>query len=152
MIETEPNTLNYMIESEMNNINESLSVGDTVMSNNPSNASIITTYTDENRAELIKKKEKLNREIDQKTAVIERSERDFSDVHETLPEQHEKKRLHLVEDYTMAVLATSLVFLILVFIYYNVKTSTDMMTGLLKGVGISALFSLFICILIYQLA
>jgi hypothetical protein len=150
-IYTDPNQLKDLISSEMNAIDDILLVGNN-MSGSQSTASIIQTYSQTTNDELKVKKERLKKEIAKKLAIIERSNRDFSDVRDTLPEKLEKKNLHIVEDYTMAVLSICLIFAILVFVYYTVQTSTDTMTGLLKGAGIGLLFGLFSCIVIYQIA
>jgi len=149
---TDKDQLKDLISSEISAIDDILSVGDKLMIGSESTASIIQTYSQTTNDELNAKEKRLKKEIAKKLAIIERCNRDFSDVRDTLPEKLEKKNLHIVEDYTMAVLSICLIFAILVFVYYTVRTSTDTMTGLLKGGGIGLLFGLFSCIVIYQIA
>jgi hypothetical protein len=148
---TDKNQLKNLITLEISAINDILEVGSNLNSSD-STVSIIKTYSQTTNDELNTKEERLKKEIAKKLAIIERCNRDFSDVRDTLPEKLEKKNLHIVEDYTMAVLSICLIFVILVFVYYTVQTSTDTMTGLLKGAGIGLLFGLFSCIVIYQIA
>jgi len=67
--------------------------------------------------ELKAKKQQLTDEVDKSEAIIERSDRDFSDVKNTLPETQPKKVLRFIEDYTLAILAMSYLFMIVAGIY-----------------------------------
>jgi len=74
------------------------------------------------KEKLTSKKEKLEADIKKKENIINRSNRDFSDVKDTLPETPQKQILHFIEDYTLAFLSMSYLFMILAIIYvYSVK-------------------------------
>ena len=50
--------------------------------------------------------------INKKEAIIERSNRDFTDIKDTLPETQPKKVLHFIEDYTLAFVTIAYLFMI----------------------------------------
>ena len=77
----------------------------------------ITKDVKQRNSELEKKKEDLKTDISKKEAIIERNNRDFSDVKQALPEQEETKSLHFIEDYTLAFLSISYFFMVVVAIY-----------------------------------
>lgn len=80
-------------------------------------------------------KEGLEKDIRQKEALIERSNRDFSDVKETLPETYEQKRIRFVEDYTVMFLLLSYVFMVLSAIVYMVALSPTPWPTLFKSLA-----------------
>ena len=57
------------------------------------------------------KKEKLVKEVEKNEAIIERSDRDFSDVNDTIPQPYPKRVLNFAEDYTLAALVIAYLFM-----------------------------------------
>jgi hypothetical protein len=102
--------------------------------------------------ELQKKKEALEDEIRQKEAIIERTNRDFTDVKDSLPETEEQQRIRFIEDYTLLFLSLSYVFMVVSAIIYQVALSPTPWSTLGKSVGYSMVGSIFVGILLYAVA
>lgn len=97
------------------------------------------------------KKEKLMKEIDKKEAIIERSDRDFSDVKNTLPEKEPKQVLHFIEDYTLLVLIISYLFMIISAIYIYTLLAENKLIALGQSVLGSVFLTCFMLMLLYYL-
>jgi hypothetical protein len=101
----------------------------------------------------------LTKEIDKNQAIIDRSNRDFIDVKRTLPEKEPKKILHFIEDYTMALLSISYLFMVIIGIYYysmaksgNANTSgTFDVSKFFQAVGYSGLITIIVGMILYYL-
>lgn len=102
--------------------------------------------------ELQKKKESLEQDLKEKEAIIQRVNRDFSDVKDALPETLERQRIQFVEDYTLMFLSLSYVFMILSAIIFYVTISEQKTTALLKAVGYSTLTTFLAGLLLYFFA
>lgn len=102
--------------------------------------------------ELSLKKEQLSKDITKKEALVERSNRDFEDVKDTIAETQTKRVLHFIEDYTIVILLFSYLFMILSGIYVYVILSDKPLRGLLEGIVGSVVLSAFLfMILLYLL-
>ena len=112
----------------------------------------ITNEVKERNTELNHKKDNLMKEIDNKEKIIERSDRDFSDVKESLPETQKKNKLNFIEDYTLAFLSISYFFMIIAFIYYQTATAMVPATGFFQSLMISVVVSMIVFMLIYYIA
>lgn len=83
---------------------------------------------------------------------MDRSNRDFIDVKRTLPEKQPKKLLHFIEDYTMALLAISYLFMIIVGIYYySMVNGTFDMSKCAQSIGYSGLISIIMGMVLYYI-
>lgn len=102
--------------------------------------------------ELEEKKAHLEKEIKEKESLIQRSNRDFSDVKDTLPETLEKQRVKFIEDYTIMFLSLAYIFMILSALIYYVMISQEKMTAFLKGLGYSLITTIIAGILLYLIA
>jgi hypothetical protein len=102
--------------------------------------------------ELQKKKEELEEEIRQKEAIIERTNRDFTDVKDALPENEEQTRIRFIEDYTLLFLSLSYVFMVVSGVVYRVALSTTPWATLGKSLGYSAVGTIFAGMLLYAVA
>jgi hypothetical protein len=109
----------------------------------------ITKQVKARNQELKAKKEKLGVDIDKKEAVIERSNRDFTDVKDSLPETQPKKVLHYIEDYTLAFLTIAYLFMIVAAIYVYTLTSEFKVTAILQGIISSSFLTCFLFIILY---
>jgi len=103
-------------------VHDSLLMGNIVYSKHGED---ITKQVKDRNEELRKKKETIMNDIDKKEAVIERSNRDFSDIKDTLPEKQPKKYINVIEDYTLAFVVISYLFMILSVIYVYALKSYD---------------------------
>ena len=77
----------------------------------------ITKQVKSRNDDLNKKRDMLKKEITKNQAIIERSDRDFSDLND-IPAN--KQRLHVIEDYTLAFLCMGYVFMTLALLYLYV--------------------------------
>jgi hypothetical protein len=112
----------------------------------------VTNEVNRRLSDLKKKKRGLEQQLREKEAIIQRSNRDFSDVKDSLPETQERKRVQFVEDYTMMFLLLSYVFMILSFIIFYVTLSEQKMKAFFYSLGISMVFTFFGSFLIYLIA
>jgi hypothetical protein len=124
MITNDMTTLNGLYATSATNVNAT------------NQASIQTDQLEKRKKELIK-------DVEMKEAIINRSNRDFSDVKDTLPERLPKKTLNVIEDYTMAILAMSYLFMVIAAVYLYTITSTEPMSAMLRGIGYATVVSLF---------
>lgn len=102
--------------------------------------------------ELQKKKEALEQEIREKEALVQRANRDFSDVKDTLPETLERQRIRFIEDYTLLFLSLSYVFMVVSAIIFYVVISEEKAKALGKAVGYAILGTMIAGILLNMIA
>ena len=102
--------------------------------------------------ELQKKKDVLEKEIAEKEAIVQRANRDFSDVKDTLPETQEKQRIRFVEDYTVMFVVLSYVFMVLSAIIFYVTLSEQKMMALAKALGYALFGTMMSGFLLYFIA
>ena len=104
-------------------------------------------------SELSEKKTKIENEIKEQEAIINRSNRDFTDVRDELPETLPNKSLHFIEDYTLVILCISYFFMIMVALHIYVLHSTEQWTtALLRGLFYSFLLTLISGMILYYIA
>jgi hypothetical protein len=101
--------------------------------------------------ELKNKKEKLYKEVEKSEAIIERSNRDFSDTKNTISEPQPKRILRFIEDYTLAILSVSYLFMIIAIIYIYTITSEFKLIGFGKALIGSIFLSMFLFMLMFYL-
>jgi len=98
------------------------------------------------------KKEQLMKDVDKNEAIIERSNRDFSDVKDTIPEPQPKKVLRFIEDYTLAILTMAYLFMIISVIYIYTAISENKLVAFGKAFVGSLFLTMFLYMLLYFLA
>jgi hypothetical protein len=114
-------------------------------------------YTDisqqvrQRNTELRQKRQELQEDIDKKEAIIQRSDRDFSDTRATLPEKLPTRVLHTIEDYTLALFVISYLFMICACIYIYTITSSIMIIGFGKALFTSIAVSCVGYMLMYYI-
>ena len=91
------------------------------------------------------------KEVEKGEAVIERSNRDFSDVRDTLPETQTKKTLHFIEDYTLAILTIAYLFMIIAVIYVYTANAEIKLVAFGKASVGSLILTVFLFVLLYYL-
>lgn len=142
-------TLQKDIESMSGTVLDSLIMGDTLFGK--FGYRDITSQVKERNIELKTKKDKLVKEVDNNEAIIERSNRDFLDIKSTVPEPQPKKILHFIEDYTLAFLSISYLFMIISVIYVYTSMSDSKLIGFGK-VFISSIFlTMFMFMVLFYL-
>lgn len=102
--------------------------------------------------ELQKKKDGLEQELREKEAMIQRTNRDFSDVKDALPETLEQQRIKFIEDYTIMFLVLSYVFMILSGIIFYVTISEQKTMAFAKALGYALLTTMLSGTLLYLIA
>ena len=102
--------------------------------------------------ELQKKKDGLEQELREKEAMIQRTNRDFSDVKDALPETLEQQRVKFIEDYTIMFLVLSYVFMILSGIIFYVTISEQKTMAFAKALGYALLATMLSGTLLYLIA
>ena len=104
----------------------------------------VSKQVSDRNAELKRKKNALKKSIDKNEATITRSGRDFTDVKDSLPETLPDTTLHVIEDYTVAVVLISYLFMVLSFIFYYTSQAAVFTTGLFQSVLGSVLVTIII--------
>ena len=103
--------------------------------------------------ELTEKKIKIQNEIKEQEAIINRSNRDFTDVRDQLPETLPNQSLHFIEDYTIVILCISYFFMLLIALHIYIMYSTEQWTAaLLRGIFYSFLLTLLSGMILYYIA
>jgi hypothetical protein len=102
--------------------------------------------------ELKTKKETLFKDVEKGEAIIERSNRDFSDVKDTISEPQPKRVLRFIEDYTLAILSIAYLFMIISIIYVYTLTSELKLIGFGKSFIISILLTMFLFMILFFLS
>lgn len=131
-------------------ITDSLTMGDSIFGT--AGVADITNQVRARNNELKEKKENIRSDIDKKEAIIERSNRDFSDVKDTIPEPQPKRVLRFIEDYTLAFLVLAYLFMIIAIIYVYTITSDFKGIAFMKGVIGSVFLSIFLFIILQYLS
>ena len=123
-------------------ITDALLMGDQIVGQQ-GNRDLVQQTKERNR-ELKENKEKIEKDIRKKEAIINRANRDFSDT--KVPPT---SALHVIEDYTMAMVAMSYLFLVLVFIWWYTLQAETILSGLLRSLLFSALGSVIVAMVLY---
>ena len=138
------------IDALRGNVIDSLSLGDTIFGQYGHND--VSTQLKKRNDDLRLQVQSLTKELDKNQAIVERSNRDFVDVKRTLPEKQPKKLLHFIEDYTMALLAISYLFMIIIGIYYySVIDGVFDMSKCFQAIGHSGLISIIVGVVLYYI-
>ena len=112
------------------------------------NADVVKQIVERNM-ELKDKKTSLEKTVKKQDAIINRSNRDFSDVKDALPERLPKRTLQTIEDQTLAVVLLAYLFMIMAFTWWYASQATVFLTGLMHGAALSAVLSLIVGLLGY---
>jgi|APFre7841882654_1041346.scaffolds.fasta_scaffold93072_1 hypothetical protein len=139
------------IKQILGKANDALIMGDTVFTVQGNEKGIIKDVK-ERIDTLETEKKELEQEIDHQHQLIQTSNRDFSDVKETLPETQPERFLYFIEDYTLAILSISYLMLVIAVISFQVFLSSGSWwkTFLESLVGCST-FTIFAFMILYYL-
>jgi hypothetical protein len=138
------------LESQSMIVIDSLTTGDSIFGQ-ASGATISKEIIARNK-ELKEKKSKLREGIDKNEAIVERSNRDFLYTREDLPENISAKKVNFIEDYTVAFVLLTYIFMIISLIYFYTVMSENKIRALIFGVVGSTIISIILGILFYLLA
>jgi len=117
----------------------------------PTQGSMTAAVATRNK-ELTEKKMKIQNEIKEQESIINRTNRDFTDVRDQLPETIPNKSLHFMEDYTIVILCISYFFMIIVALHIYVVYSTEQWTiALLRGLFYSGMLTLISGMILYYI-
>jgi len=130
-------------------INNALIRGDVLLSIDTNNVMVQQAKT--RQKELTEQKTKLENEIAKKNKIIERIDRDFSDARNQIAHPQPIKKLVLLEDYTLALLCISYLFMVLTFIYYYTSISMTPMAAFMQALIGSLFLTMFVIILLYYI-
>jgi hypothetical protein len=128
---------------------DSLSMGDTMFGQYGYND--IAKQVKGRNEELKKKKETLFKEVERGESIIEKTNRDFEDEYKTVPKPQPKKILNFIEDYTVAILVISYLFMIIAAIYIFTAISDNKLVTFGKLVVGAILFSMFMFMILFYL-
>ncbi len=125
-------------------VQDTLLMGDAIYGK--ASHALIVEQVKERNTELKEKKDKLMTDIKKKEAVVERSDRDFIEVKDKLPEKFNMKRLNFVEDYTIAITMIGYLFMVIAIIYVYTISRQDghILRGLLMSTTGIVILSLFL--------
>lgn len=137
--------INYLKQ----NITDTLLTGDAIFGQYGS--ADITKSVQQSNIELEEKKKAIEKEIANNEAVIERSNRDFSDVKNTLSDRPTYSRLHFIEDYTVFFLVASYLFMILLCGYLYVLSADEKWTAFGQVAAASVFGTLFLGLLAFYI-
>jgi hypothetical protein len=138
------------IKQILGKVNNALIMGDTVFTVQGNEEGIITDVKSRIDSLDTEKKE-LEQEIDQQHQLIQTSNRDFSDVKDTLPETQPERFLYFIEDYTLAILSMSYLILVIAVIAFRTYLSSDAWTTFLESLVGAIIFTIFAFMLLYYL-
>ena len=145
------NSFETDITSLKNQVTDALITGNAIYASSSHNTGISNDVSARND-ELQKRKKELQRDIEKKEALINRSNRDFTDVKGTLPETLPKKTLNVMEDYTLAVLVISYLFMVSALLYFYAMMSPEpFVTTLMRGIGYALVVTLFVWMGLYYI-
>lgn len=130
------------IQTLQASIANALIMGDQIVGTQ-SNTDVIKQTMDRNK-ELKAKKAALEADVKQKEAIINRSNRDFSDVKDSLPERLPKRTMQTVEDKTLAVVIVAYVFMMMAMIWWYASQATVFLSGFVQGTAIAAVITLVV--------
>jgi hypothetical protein len=138
------------IKEILGKANNALMMGDTVFTVQGNEKGIITDVKSRIDSLDTEKKE-LEQEISKQHQLIQTSNRDFSDVKDTLPETQPERFLYFIEDYTLAILSMSYLILVIAVIAFRTYLSSDTWKTFLESLVGASIFTIFAFMLLYYL-
>jgi len=138
------------IKQILGEVNDALIVGDSTFTVQGNEKGIVKDVKERIDALETEKKE-LEQEIDRQHQLIQTSNRDFSDVKDTIPETQPERFLYFIEDYTLSILAMAYLIMVVAASSFHTYLSLDTWAAILESlVGFSVL-TIFLFMLLYYL-
>lgn len=138
------------IKQILGKANDALMVGDSAFLVKDNEKGIVKDVKERIDALETEKKE-LEKEIDKQHQLIQTSNRDFSDVKDTLPETQPERFLYFIEDYTLSILAMAYLIMVVAAISFHTYLSSDTWTALLESLVGCGVLTIFLFMLLYYL-
>ena len=138
------------IKQILGEVNDALIVGDSTFTVQGNEKGIVKDVKE--RIDVLEtEKKELEKEIDKQHQLIQTSNRDFSDVKDTLPETQPERFLYFIEDYTLSILAMAYLIMVVAAASFHTYLSLDTWAAILESlVGLSVL-TIFLFMLLYYL-
>ena len=141
-------TVDDMVQEDIttlrSQITNALILGDSIV--NQSGGTKISSYVQKQIDDLTSKKEEIYDDILEKERLVHASNRDFSDA---TPVNEPKTVLRMIEDYTVAILFLSYLFMLLMAMYWYVLQSSSVMKGIAEAIIGGFFFSIFSFMVLY---
>ena len=138
------------IKQILGKANDALMVGDTTFLVKDNEKGIIKDLKERINALEAEKKE-LEKEIDKQHQLIQTSNRDFSDVKDTLPETQPERFLYFIEDYTLSILAMAYLIMVVAASSFHTYLSLDTWAAILESLVGFGILTIFLFMLLYYL-
>ena len=138
------------IKQILGKANDALMVGDSAFLVMDNEKGIVKDVKERIDALETEKKE-LEKEIDKQHQLIQTSNRDFSDVKDTLPETQPERFLYFIEDYTLSILAMAYLIMVVAAISFHTYLSSDTWAAILESLVGFGILTIFLFMLLYYL-
>jgi hypothetical protein len=139
------------IKEMSSKVMDTLYIGDSLYYANANSG--ILKQVQESNSDIKNKNKILSEKVQKNNAIIERANRDFTDLKDELPEKLEDNKINLVEDYTLLFLFISYVFMLIACIYLYTQITMDELSIMITKIIIGAAFiTMFFMMLLYYLA
>lgn len=138
------------IKQILGKANDALIIGDNVFTVQENEKGIIKDL--KSRIDTLEaEKKELEQEIDRQHQLIQTSNRDFSDVKDTIPETQPERFLYFIQDYTIAILAIAYLIMLFAGISFRTFLSSDKAKTFLESLVGSVILTIFAFMLLYYL-
>jgi hypothetical protein len=138
------------IKQILGKANDALMVGDSAFLVKDNEKGIVKDVKERIDALETEKKE-LEKEIDKQHQLIQTSNRDFSDVKDTLPETQPERFLYFIEDYTLSILAMAYLIMVVAASSFHTYLSLDTWAAILESLVGFGILTIFLFMLLYYL-
>jgi len=138
------------IKQILGKANDALMVGDSAFLVKDNEKGIVKDVKERIDALETEKKE-LEKEIDKQHQLIQTSNRDFSDVKDTIPETQPERFLYFIEDYTLSILAMAYLIMVVAASSFHTYLSLDTWAAILESLVGFGILTIFLFMLLYYL-
>jgi hypothetical protein len=138
------------IKQILGKANDALMVGDSAFLVKDNEKGIVKDVKERIDALETEKKE-LEKEIDHQHQLIQTSNRDFSDVKDTIPETQPERFLYFIEDYTLSILAMAYLIMVVAASSFHTYLSLDTWAAILESLVGFGVLTIFLFMLLYYL-
>jgi len=138
------------IKQILGKANDALMVGDSAFLVMDNEKGIVKDVKERIDALETEKKE-LEKEIDKQHQLIQTSNRDFSDVKDTIPETQPERFLYFIEDYTLSILAMAYLIMVVAASSFHTYLSLDTWAAILESLVGFGILTIFLFMLLYYL-
>ena len=138
------------IKQILGKANDALMVGDSAFLVKDNEKGIVKDVK-ERIDELETEKKELEKEIDHQHQLIQTSNRDFSDVKDTIPETQPERFLYFIEDYTLSILAMAYLIMVVAASSFHTYLSLDTWADILESLVGFGVLTIFLFMLLYYL-